>query len=290
MAAPEPPQSDQGSGLSRKVGPFPLWVWAVGVGGVALYFYRKNQAANATGTSLPGTTATTTAAGPGIDLTGGTTTAGTSSAPTTADWANAVRAAFSNGTLGNFNPALVEQALYDFLAGNSLNPAESNVISAAFGKVGYPSDVIPFYGTFPSHNTTPPPVVHQGSPPPNATAATPIAALQQTEASIGQLAGRFQVNLPTGSALSALVRRLYGSVSTNANLAAIQQQAAQVGYISSQAGLKNPTQGQISTQAATIAQSHGQNFATLDAYTKNAYLQQANVQLEEFLNPVRSVR
>lgn len=287
MATEPAPPEQQGSGLSRKVGPFPLWVWVVGVGGVALYFYRRNAAASSTGAQLPGVTDTTTTS-PGVDLTGQPLPGGTSGALSTADWANAVRAAFKGGTLGNFNAGLVEQSIYDFLAGNTLNAQESNVISTALQKVGYPSDVVPFYGTFPTHNTTPPPVVHQGSPAPKANALTPIAALQETQTAIGTLAGRYQVNLPTGSALAALVKRLYGSVSPNANLEAIHAQAAEVGYISSQAHLVNPSQAQITNQAAVIAQSHGQNFASLDSYTKNAYLQQANVALSEILNPVRA--
>jgi hypothetical protein len=38
--------------LTRKIGPFPAWVWA-GVAGVALYFYRKSQGSSAAASTNP---------------------------------------------------------------------------------------------------------------------------------------------------------------------------------------------------------------------------------------------
>lgn len=60
-AAPSRPGG--GSGLQRKLGPFPLWVYLLaGAGGVAFWYYRRQQSAAGTAAA-----ATATSAGDAID-------------------------------------------------------------------------------------------------------------------------------------------------------------------------------------------------------------------------------
>lgn len=286
-----------GEGISRRIGPFPLWVWLVGVGGVGIWYYRRQQAAAAspaTNTLAGGTLA---GVGPdgsiaaGVPSTGTVDTSGgtnaTSPTPTLQDWANAALRALASAGV---SPALAEQAISDFMSGNQLNAAESNIVNRALQLAGYPPETLPFYGDLTPH-PTPSPDTHHGSPAPTPAApgVHPAASLLATENDVVALAGRYGVTVPTGNALTALIRKLPGYKPGNTNVDVGQERtlAAQVGYITSTAHLKTPTWAQINNQAAVIARSHGQNFSTLGAADQAAYQQQANVALLEVFNPVR---
>jgi hypothetical protein len=70
-----------------------------------------------------------------------------SSTLTLSGWITAAQAALKNA---GYAPALVEQALYDFTNGNTLNTAEGGVIDKALGLVGSPPNLLPFRGTVPT--------------------------------------------------------------------------------------------------------------------------------------------
>lgn len=163
MAPQTPPEAPErpaagggGSGLQKRIGPFPAWVWLVGVGGVGLWMYRRRAAANA----QPATD--TLSAGAPLDTSGGSSgqissPSSLASTQTLDQWrTNAFNALVAHGV----SPALAEQALSNFLNENALGPLQSGAISKALGLVGPPPENLPFYGTVPSTGPTqkPPPV------------------------------------------------------------------------------------------------------------------------------------
>lgn len=152
---PEPREPEpKGGQLTKRVGPFPMWVWLVGVGGVGLWYFRRRQAAAA----QPATD-TLTAGAPLDSGSSGQITSPSSSASTQSldDWRTA---AFNALVKAGVNPALAEQALSNFINQNALGPLQSGAISKALGLVGPPPDNLPFYGTVPGTGPTkkPPPV------------------------------------------------------------------------------------------------------------------------------------
>lgn len=146
-------------GLGKKIGPFPTWVWIVGVGGVALYYLRARSAAAQRAAGV-GTASDTLTAGAPIDSSGapiGTTGTGASGLDID-QWRAAAFKALVNAGVA---PSLAEQALSNFLNQNALGPQQSAAIDKALGLVGAPPVNLPFYGTVPSpHGPTkkPPPV------------------------------------------------------------------------------------------------------------------------------------
>lgn len=71
-----PSSSGIGGRLGRKVGPLPVWAWAVLLAGVAYYFYRRNAGSSGS------TSASQSAAQPVTDTTTGTGTDTTGSSGT----------------------------------------------------------------------------------------------------------------------------------------------------------------------------------------------------------------
>jgi hypothetical protein len=179
------PTSDEGgSGFSRKIGPLPMWVWVVGVGGVVLFIYYRKKQAGTTGGGLaglfggaaatsPGTVSPTSTDGSGavnwdpntglpIDPTTGlpylNAVSSQGSQATLQGWVTSAEAAAKSMGL---NPAAVEKALYDFTNGNALDTREEATLEKILGKVGQPPDLLPFFGTIPNPPRTvkkPPPV------------------------------------------------------------------------------------------------------------------------------------
>lgn len=152
-SASGPPQAGGGGG-----GPlgYPWWIWGVGVAGVIGFLWWRSRAnANKGNAVLQNPTVS-----PVVDpSTGGIldpltglpylTSQGSaaSSTLTMPGWIAAAQAALKNA---GYAPALVEQALYDFTNGNSLNNAEGGVINRALGLVGSPPNLLPFLGTVPN--------------------------------------------------------------------------------------------------------------------------------------------
>lgn len=181
------PQAEGGGGLGGR----PWWVYGVGVAAVVgfLYWRSKRAAAGSSSSVLPGTTvAPLVDSGTGAILDPQTGLpyltsqgAANSSTLTMAGWLTAAQSALKTA---GFSPALVQQALYDFLNGNTLNAQEGNVINRALGAVGSPPDLLPFLGNIP--NPKPPvptpvtpipkPVPGPPHPAPKPTQNTPLKA------------------------------------------------------------------------------------------------------------------
>jgi hypothetical protein len=139
-----------GHGLTKKLGPLPIWAWAaVVLGSYLLYHYLKNRNSSAAG-SPAGTVAGGTGApslglqiGPGgqiIDPTTGNvigtvgSPGGTGTNTTTVQgWIAAVQNALQG--LGYDNNAM-NQALQDYVAGKPLSQQEYNIIESAIKTVG----------------------------------------------------------------------------------------------------------------------------------------------------------
>ncbi len=290
MPAPAPPARTSSSGVaSKRIGPFPLWIWVVGAGGVALYFYRRNNAGGSPA-SLPGNTGTTT--GGGVDGGLGLSPAAPAvEQPTVNDWAQKALAALVH--LG-VNPGRANDAIYRYIQGGQLNAIQSNIVSRAIQLVGYPPEVLPFYGVFPA---PPKPSVpgHSGAPAPKPIAHPPIGpspspATRYALTRARQSATVFGVALPTGTALSQLMAKFWGSRLAPAGT---QQRAAQaasfdISYITNHARLVSPTQTQITDAARWITASQGGRYESLSPAEKMAASQQAQITLLEQLNPVRA--
>lgn len=154
----KPAAHSGGSGLSRHLGPLPLWAWvAVIIGTVIVYKIIKDRSASAATTTASGTVGaannanslfgsegfSTNSAGEVIDnATGdilgtfGGATSGTGSGTSSYEaWAtNAQQALFNLG----YDNGAVNQALQDYSSGQALPQSEYNIIEAAMKLVGNP--------------------------------------------------------------------------------------------------------------------------------------------------------
>lgn len=173
----------QGSGPTRKVGPFPIWIWIVGIGGIALVLRSRAKGQAAAPAPLTGGVTVDPNTGFPVDpLTGMpfTGTAANTTAPTLQDW---IGKAYGALTAQGVSPALANKALYDYSSGNALDTAESGAINKALGAVGMPPITLPFFGTIPSNGGQPTPTPKPPPVPPtphhtvNAPKVTPIGAL-----------------------------------------------------------------------------------------------------------------
>lgn len=155
--ATSPTSKQAGQGLTKRIGPLPLWAWgAVIVGAIILYKIMKDRSAAST-TTASGTVAgqnnanslfgsegfSTNTAGEVIDNAtgnilgtfGGATGGSTNSTNTFAQWtANAQQALFNLG----YNNTNVDQALQDYASGQPLPQSEYGIIEAAINLVGNP--------------------------------------------------------------------------------------------------------------------------------------------------------
>lgn len=150
------PQAPPASAPARRIGPFPLWVWIVGVGGVALFFYQRNKSAGGTAslqTPLVGGVATDPNTGFPVDPTTGLpyiTSQPGSTNQTIDQW---VRLAFQALVNAGIAPALANSALYNYAQGNDLSGDQANAINKALGLVGFPPINLPFNGVVPKPKT-----------------------------------------------------------------------------------------------------------------------------------------
>lgn len=153
--------SDVTDSVTQKAGPFPVWVWGLGLGGLyVLYRYWKvsqqakaSPVAEAVGLTPLDTTPNISAS---PDLTNGGTSS-TGGATTNAQWvAEAVQGLIDKG----YDPLHIEQALQDYLAGNDLSYQESQIVNGALAEFGVPPEGGATIGNIaqaPPKTTTPPP-------------------------------------------------------------------------------------------------------------------------------------
>lgn len=163
----EPTAGGGGGFASRTVMGMPMWVWIVGVGAVVIFVYYRRKG----GGALLGGASSTTDTG----LTGPTSTDGTGAVsfdpstglpidPSTGlpylnmassqgsqssieGWVASAEAA---GKSLGLSPSAVNQALYDYTQGNALSAGEAGIIDKLLGKIGYPPDLLPFFGPIPN--------------------------------------------------------------------------------------------------------------------------------------------
>lgn len=126
----------KGHGLSKKVGPLPIWGWAAVVIGAYLMFryLQARSANNAAATAANGTgggLAPNNAAG--IPTPGSTTSGTTPDTTTVSGWLAAAQAALQNLGLDNNT---INQALQNYAAGIPLQQSEYNIVESAIKIVG----------------------------------------------------------------------------------------------------------------------------------------------------------
>lgn len=139
------PLSTEGGGLDlqKKIGPFPLWVWVVGVGG-GLFVLMRRGGPNFGGSTDEDTTPRAVV----YTGTGGSDGSGVSdpqlpndpTIETNEDW---FRAASEFLLATNRPPALIDSALRKYLAGQSVTANEQALINEAIRGVGPVPQVLP---------------------------------------------------------------------------------------------------------------------------------------------------
>jgi hypothetical protein len=158
---PKGENQTQPTGISKKVGPLPVWGWAVVVfGGIIVFYVIKKRQANAAAqnATASGTIAgangalsgfgsegfSTNSAGQVIDNATGTVLGytqgtGTSTTTTGAGWIAAAQQALFN--LG-YNNAQVDQALQQYSSGQALGTTNYGIIESAIALVGQPPSTL----------------------------------------------------------------------------------------------------------------------------------------------------
>src|SRR5215831_4310007 len=201
-----PQGGDGGGGFSRKVGPFPMWVWVAGVGAAVLFIYFRHRNAGGGGGILGASSGSSTgSAAGGGGLSGPTSVDGSGQVsfdpgtglpidPSTGlPYLNGVSAGGTQSTISGWvtsaeqagktlglSPSAVNQALYDYTNGNSLSNGESGIIDTLLGKVGYPPDLLPFNGQPPKPPEATPPIVKPPPPPSKGPlSGKPLSTMQQ---------------------------------------------------------------------------------------------------------------
>lgn len=135
------------AGLGRKVGPLPIWAWAVlivGGGFVIFYIMRRGASttASANGAGLS-TVADQTAAGALSSMygSGGNANGYTSGYSNNQQYEQAAISELSGST--QYTPLQVQGALGDLFAGNSLTADEQAIINKIEGSLGAPPEYVP---------------------------------------------------------------------------------------------------------------------------------------------------
>lgn len=172
-----PPAKTKGSGVTKKLGPLPIWGWALMIVlAYLLYRYLKNRNSSASATGSLSGAGGTAVNGAGSGGSNNVSTP-TGSSQSVEDWINAAQNALEN--LG-YSQSSVDQAFQDYLAGNTLTPQEAAIISSATNLVGAaPAGLgIPNTGSGGSTGTT--------TPPPSGGGGTGSAPPTQAVTSIAQ--------------------------------------------------------------------------------------------------------
>lgn len=136
----------------------PLWVMIGGAIAVALFLWNRNKSAGqntSTGSALVPGVATDPNTGLPIDpLTGLPYITNPQQPPTNESWAlGAEQWLAKNGV----SASLANQAIVDYLNGNTLNANESDALNKVLGGYGFPPTPIPFFGNPVVPKTTPTP-------------------------------------------------------------------------------------------------------------------------------------
>jgi LysM repeat protein len=181
-----------GSFVTQKVGPLPLWVWGVAALGVWYYFQRQSSSSSAATNAAATNQATDPAGNIGTidpatgyvfgtpedtaalasnnatDTTGTGTSSGGSTPGTTYATNNAWAEAAINYLVGlGIDPTTANEAIQQYLASQTLTPAQQGMVNEAIIALGPPPDLPGPIGTPPTPIVTSPPpgTVYATNPP-----------------------------------------------------------------------------------------------------------------------------
>lgn len=133
------------AGLGRKVGPLPIWGWAVLlIGAVALFLYIRSRSsgtvADNNGAGLSSTT-DQTAAGALSTLYGGGGTGYTSGYSNNQAYEQAAISELSGST--QYTPLQIQGALGNLFAGNQLSSTDQSIVNEIESALGAPPEYVP---------------------------------------------------------------------------------------------------------------------------------------------------
>lgn len=129
--------------MSKKVGPFPLYVWLIaGVGGIGLYWYL-NRSTSDSGESVEEVESNALTPGVGVGANAGTDNSDTVNTDTNEAWTErAIRFLVDRGT----TPLVAQAMLSKYLDGSALSISEQvllNLVLLQVGRPPYPPTEIP---------------------------------------------------------------------------------------------------------------------------------------------------
>ena len=132
---------DLPGGIDAKVGPFPIWVWGVGLGGaIVIYLYVKNSQ-NATSTTPVDTSSgmvdSSLGGVPSSSVSSGYPTVGSTTDYTNAQWSSAALTAADQFGL---SPLGLQTTLDKYLNGETLNSSEQSAVNKILGYLGAPPE------------------------------------------------------------------------------------------------------------------------------------------------------
>jgi hypothetical protein len=192
-----PEGSGTAGGLKRELAGIPAWGWgAIIVVALLVSWYVRRRAAASAATTAPAPVSGAAADG-SAPLTSGVTAANISPYLDNNAWGVAAETALLQDATG-IDPATIDSAIRDYLAGDTLTPDESTVISRALTLIGPTPEVLSSTGlgslTDPGTlNTDVPPNPVSQLPPSTQPAPTPAPA------SPLQITGQYEGFNPSGS-------------------------------------------------------------------------------------------
>lgn len=147
------------AGLGRKVGPLPIWGWAVLlIGGVALFLYIRSRSsgtvADNNGAGLSSTT-DQTAAGALSSMYGTSGSGYTSSYSNNQAYEQAAISELSGST--QYSPLQIQTALGKLFSGDQLSTSDQSIINKIESSLGAPPEYVPTPTAAPTQTTTPTP-------------------------------------------------------------------------------------------------------------------------------------
>lgn len=120
--------------MTKKVGPLPLWGWAVGLGAVLVaYMYVRQSQSASSGAATPIPTTGGVVDTTGSSMGGSSGDPFTSNGATNQQWENA---AIMSASKWGLSPTGVQSALDKYLNGYTLNSAEQNAVNKVIGTFG----------------------------------------------------------------------------------------------------------------------------------------------------------
>lgn len=143
------------AGLGRKVGPLPIWGWAVLlIGGVVLFLYiRSRSSATVADNNGAGLSSTTdqTAAGALSTLYGGNGTGYQSGYSSNQAYEQAAISELSGSS--QYTPLQIQTALGGLFAGDTLSADEQKIVNEVESSLGAPPEYVPTPTVTPTSNT-----------------------------------------------------------------------------------------------------------------------------------------